>query len=117
MPFLMLRENYFSGMVRGGDITADTGIVRNPMIADGLIIMVPHPGIKKYLIIGKIIIETIGGVVIPGILLTSITAIWIIIGVVAIGAMTMDGEVLAVVGMDATCMTPEKVDATIPMGE
>jgi len=86
------------------------------MIADGLIIAVTHPGIKKYLLTGELIIETIGGVVIPGILLTSITAILIIIGVVVIGVMTMDGEVPAVGGIDATCMTL-KVDATIPMGE
>jgi hypothetical protein len=107
MPFLMLRKNYFSDKVGGGDITVDIGIVRNPMIRAGLIIVVIHLGIKEYLMIGEIIIEIICGVVVLGILLTSITAILIIIGVVVIGVMTKDWDVLAVVGMDAP----------IPMGE
>jgi hypothetical protein len=116
-PFRILRKNYFSGMVRGGDITADIGIVRSIMIADGLIIVVIHLGIIQYHMIGEIIIETTCGVVIPGILLTSITSILIIIGAAVIGVMTMDGEALAVVGMDVTCMALERVDKPIPMGE
>ena len=75
MPFLMLRKNYFSGKVGGGDLTADIGIVQNTMITDGLIIVVLHLGIKKYLVTGEIVTGIIGGVVIPGIHLTSLTAI------------------------------------------
>lgn len=48
--------------------------------------------------IGDIITATISGVVVLGILLTSITAILIIIGMVVIGVMTMDGDVLAQAG-------------------
>jgi hypothetical protein len=103
MPFLMLRKNCFSGMVRGGGVTTDVGIVQNTMIADGLIIVIHLPGIEEYLVIGEIVTEIIGGVVIPGILLTSLMAISIIIGVVVSGVMIMGGAVLAVdvvVGMD-----------------
>jgi hypothetical protein len=102
MPFLMLRKNYFSETVRGGDIMVAIGIVQNTMITVGLIIVVTHLGIKIYLIIGEIIIETTHGVVIPGILVRSITVILIIIGVVVSGVMTMDGDVLVAVGMDVT---------------
>jgi hypothetical protein len=101
MPFLTLRKKYFSKEVGGGDLGVATGIVQNTMITDGLIIVILHLGIKQYLVIGDIITATISGVVVLGILLTSITAILIIIGVVVIGVMTMDGDVLAVVGMDA----------------
>jgi hypothetical protein len=111
MPFLMLKKNYFSEMVRGGDITADIGIVQNTMIMDGLIIVVIHLGIIKFLVIGEIVTEIISGVVIPGILVTSLTAILIIIGVAVIGVMTMDGDVLAVGRL------VERVDALTPMGE
>jgi hypothetical protein len=107
MPFLMLRKKSFSEEVGGGDITVAIGIVLNTMITDGLIIVVIPLGIEEYLMTGDIIIETICGVVILGILLTSITAILIIIGAVVIGVMTMDGDVLAVV----------RVDASIPMGK
>jgi hypothetical protein len=106
MPFLMLRKNYFSETVHGGDITADIGIVQNTMIADGLIIAVIRLGIIEYLVIGEIVTEIIGGAVIPGILHTSLMVILIIIGVVEIGAMIMGGAVQVVdlvdvvVGMD-----------------
>jgi hypothetical protein len=100
MPFLVLRKNYFSETVRGGDITADIGFVQNTMSTDGPIIVVIHLGINKYLVIGGIVTEIIGGVVIPGILVTSLTAILIIIGAAAIGVMTMDGDVLAVERVD-----------------
>lgn len=102
MPFLMLRKKYFSDKVGGGDLGVAIGIVQNTMITDGLIIVILHLGIEEYLMIGDIITATISGVVVLGILLTSITAILIIIGVVVIGVMTMDGDVLAVVGMDVT---------------
>jgi hypothetical protein len=117
MPFLISRRNYFSEMVRGGDITADIGIVRSIMIADGLIIVVIHLGIIQYHMIGEIIIETTCGVVTPGILLTSITSILIIIGAAVIGVMTMDGEALAVVGMYATCRAVVGMDVTCMVGE
>jgi hypothetical protein len=107
MPFLMLRKNYISDKVGGGDITVDIGIVRDPMIRAGVIIVVIHLGMEEYLMIGEVVTEIIGGVVVLGILLTSITVILIIIGVVVIGVMTMDWDVLAVVG----------IDAPIPMGE
>jgi len=72
------------------------------MITDGVIIVILHPGMEEYLVIGDVITATISGLVVLGILLTSITAILIIIGVVVIGEQTMDGNVLAVVGMDVT---------------
>ncbi|HBB16015.1 MAG TPA: hypothetical protein DCZ97_03100 [Syntrophus sp. (in: bacteria)] len=74
-PFLMLKKDYFSETDCGGDITTDIGFVQNTMIADGLIIVAIHLGIEAYLVIGEIVTEIINGVVIPGILLTSITAI------------------------------------------
>jgi hypothetical protein len=80
MPFLMLTKNYFSDKVGGGGITVDIGIVHNPMIGAGLIIVVIHLGIEEYLMIGEIIIETIRGVVILGIILTFAMLILIIIG-------------------------------------
>ncbi len=80
----------------------DIGIVQNTMITDGLIIVVIPPGIKEYLIIGETIIETMRGVDIRGILLTSIRAILEIIGVVVIGVKTMDGCVQALVEIDVT---------------
>jgi hypothetical protein len=55
MPFLMLRKNYFSGKVGGGDITVAIGIVQNTMIRVGLIIVVILLGIKEYLMIGGVI--------------------------------------------------------------
>jgi len=102
MPFLMLGKNYFSEMVRGGDITADIGIVQNTMIADGLIIVVIHLGIEQYRMIGEVVTEIISGVVILGNLVTSITVSLIIIGVVVIGVMTTDGDVLVVERADVT---------------
>ena len=75
MPFLMLSRNYFSEEVGGGDLGVAIGIVQNTMITDGLIIVILHLGIEESLVIGEVIIETICGVVILGILLTSITAI------------------------------------------
>ena len=98
----MLGKNYFSEMVRGGDITADIGIVQNTMIADGLIIVVIHPGIEQYRMIGEVVTEIISGVVILGNLVTSITVNFINIGVAVIGVMTMDGDVLAVERVDVT---------------
>jgi hypothetical protein len=117
MPFLISRRNYFSEMVRGGDITADTGIVQNTMIGAGLIIVVIHPGTEQYLMIGEVVTAITGGVVIPGNLLTSPTAICIIIGAEVIGVTTMDGEVPVVAGVDITCMMVERVDVPILMGE
>ena len=76
-----------------------TGIVQTTMITDGHVIVIIPPGIEEFLMIGDIITATISGVVGLGILLTSITAILIIIGEVVIGVMTMDGDVLAVVVM------------------
>ena len=102
MSFQTLRKRYFSDKVGGRDLGVAIGIVQNTMITDGLIIVVIHLGIEEYLVIGEIVTEIINGVVIPGILLTSIIAILIIIGVVVNGVMIMDGDVLAVVGMDVT---------------
>jgi len=117
MPFRMLRKNYFSETVRGGDITVDIGIVQNTMITDGLIIVVIPPGIKEYLLIGDIVIATICGVDILGILLTSIKAILEIIGVVVIGVMTMDGDVPVDIPADVTFMAINVMVEPIPMGE
>ena len=102
MPFLTLEKNYFSEVVGGGDLGVAIGIVQNTIITDGLIIVVIHHGIEKYLIIGDIITATISGVVVLGILRTSITANLIIIGVVVIGVMTMDGDIVAVERVDVT---------------
>lgn len=118
MLFLMLREIYISDKVGGGDITVDIGIVRDPMIRAGVIIVVIHLGMEEYLLIGEVIIETIPGVVVLGILITSITVILIIIGVVVIGVMTMEWDVLAVVRVDVTYMAIiDRLDAPIPMGK
>jgi hypothetical protein len=69
MPFLMLRKKYFSEEVGGGDLGVASGIVQNTMIAAGLIIvLIPHLGIEEYLMIGEVIIETISGVVVLGII-------------------------------------------------
>jgi hypothetical protein len=114
----MLREIYISDKVGGGDITVDIGIVRDPMIRAGVIIVVIHLGMEEYLLIGEVIIETIPGVVVLGILITSITVILIIIGVVVIGVMTMEWDVLAVVRVDVTYMAIiDRLDAPIPMGK
>ena len=102
MPFLTLEKNYFSEEVGGGDLGVAIGIVQNTIITDGLIIAVIHHGIEKYLIIGDIITATISGVVVLGILRTSITANLIIIGVVVIGVMTMDGDIVAMERVDVT---------------
>jgi hypothetical protein len=110
MPFPMLMRNYFSDKVGGGDITMDIGIVRNFMIRAGLIIVVIHLGIKEYLMIGEIVTEIIGGVVVLGIIVIFTMVILIIIG----------GEVLAVDLVDpvgVTYMAVELVDPPIPMGE
>jgi len=93
MPFLAFRKKYISDKVGGGDITMDIGIVRNFMIGAGLIIVVIHLGIKEYLMIGEIVIETICGVDILGIPVTFAMVILIGIGVVVIGVLTMDGDV------------------------
>ena len=67
------------------------------MITDGHIIVIIPPGIKECPMIGDIITGTVSGVVVPGILLRSGTAILIITGVAVVGVMTMDGDVLVVV--------------------
>ena len=69
------------------------------MITDGHIIAIIPLGIEKFLLIGGIIIAPISGVVVLGILLTSIMGILIIIGVVVIGVMIMDWDVPAAVVM------------------
>jgi hypothetical protein len=107
MPFLMLTRNYFSDKVGGGDITMDIGIVRNFMIGAGLIIVVIHLGTKEYLMIGEIVTEIIGGVVVLGIIVIFTMVILIIIG----------GEVLAADPVGVTYMVVDLVDAPIPMGE
>jgi hypothetical protein len=90
MQFLMLSRNYFSKEVGGGDLGVATGIVHNTMITDGLIIVILHHGMEEFLVIGEVITATIYGVDVLGILLTSIKAILIIIGVVVIGAVIRD---------------------------
>jgi hypothetical protein len=69
MPFQMLRKKSFSGKVGGGDLGEAIGTVQSTMIADGPIIVIPHPGIGEFLMIGDIIIETMFGAVDPGILI------------------------------------------------
>jgi hypothetical protein len=113
MPFLISGKNYFSEMVRGGDITADTGIVQNTMIGAGLIIVVIPPGIKKYLTIGEAVTAITGGAVIPGNLLTSPTAICITIGAEVIGETTMDGDVPVAAEVDAPILTGEWTDVIV----
>jgi len=112
MPFLMLRKNYFSKEVGGGDLGVVIGIVHNTMITDGVIIVILHLGMEEYLVIGDIIMAPISGGVVLGIPLTSITAILTIIGVVVIGVMTMDGDVLASYTVDVTYMAVDPVDVT-----
>ena len=92
MPFLMLRKKYFSDKVGGGDLGVAIGIVQNPMIRAGLIIVVIHLGIEEYLMIGEIVTEIIGGVDILGI------------------TMAANLGVLAVV------LVVDPVDPPIPMG-
>ena len=76
------------------------GIVQDTMITDGVIIVVIPLGIEEYLMIGDIVIATICGEDIPGIIVTLAMVILIGIGVVVIGVMTMDGDIPAA----ATCM-------------
>jgi hypothetical protein len=109
MPFLMLRKRYFSDKDGGGDLGRGVGIVPNTMITDGLIIVILHPGIKEYLMIGEMVIATIPGAVILGILLTSITAILTIIGVVVIGVQIMAGSLPDLL-VDATYMVVDLVE-------
>jgi hypothetical protein len=94
MPFLVSRKTYISDKVGGGDITVVIGIVQDTMIRDGLIIVVIPLGIKEFLMIGEIVIATICGVVVLGILVTFLRMILIGIGVVVIGVLTMDGDLL-----------------------
>jgi hypothetical protein len=107
MPFLMLRKNYFSDKVGGGDIGVAIGIVRNPMIWAGLIIVVIHLGIEEYLMIGEIVTEIIGGVDILGIIMAANLGVIL----VAMAVYTVDMAVELVV------MVVDPVDAPIPMGE
>lgn len=115
----MLRKNYSSDKVGGGDITVDIGIVRNPMIRAGLIIVVIHLGIKEYLMVGEIIIETICGVVVLGIIVTFAMVILIIIGgdVLAVDPLDVTCMAVDVDPLDVACMAVERVDAPIPIGE
>jgi hypothetical protein len=96
MQFLTLGKSYFSGKAGGGDNGVATGIVQDITIMDGDIIVIIPLGIEIFLMIGDIITVIISGVVGPGILLTSITVDLTTIGVVVIGALTMDGDILAV---------------------
>jgi hypothetical protein len=70
MPFPMLKKKYFSEEVGGGDLGVVIGIVQSTMITDGFIIVILHPGTEEYLMIGDIIIATISGMVVLGILIT-----------------------------------------------
>ena len=93
MPFLVLRKKYFSDKVGGGDLGVAIGIVQNTMIADGLIIvLIPHLGIEKYLMIGEIVTEIISGVVVLGIIMA------------------------ANLGVLAVVLVVDPVDPPIPMG-
>jgi len=94
MPFLVFRKIYISDKVGGGGITVIIGIVQDTMIRDGLIIVVIPLGIEEFLMIGEIVIATICGVVVLGILVTFLRMILIGIGVVVIGVLTMDGDLL-----------------------
>ena len=73
----MSMKKYIFNKVGGGDHTADIGTVHTTMIADGRIIVVIRHGIEEYLMIGEIVIEIIGGVVVPGILEATVILIGI----------------------------------------
>ncbi len=94
MPFLAFRKKYISDKVCGGGITVVIGIVQDTMITDGVIIVVIPLGIKEFLMIGEIVIATICGAVVLGILVTFLRMILIGIGVVVIGVLIVDGDLL-----------------------
>jgi hypothetical protein len=94
MPFLAFRKKYISDKVGGGGITVVIGIVQDTMITDGVIIVVIPLGIKEFLMIGEIVIATICGAVVLGILVTFLRMILIGIGVVVIGVLIVDGGLL-----------------------
>jgi hypothetical protein len=94
MPFLVSRKKYISDKVGGGGITVVIGIVQDTMITDGVIIVVILLGIKEFLMIGEIVIATICGAVVLGILVTFLRMILIGIGVVVIGVLIVDGDLL-----------------------
>jgi hypothetical protein len=110
MLFQALKQIFFSKEAGGGDNGAATGIVQNIMITGGHIIVIIPPGIEKFLMIGGIITAPISGVVVLGILRTSITAISIITGVAVIGVMTMDWAVLAAFEMGVPWRTIVETD-------
>jgi hypothetical protein len=95
MPFLMFRKKYFTDKVGGGGLMVDIGIVQDTMITDGAITVVIPLGIEEYLTIGEIVIETICGVVVLGIIITFAMVIFVGIGGVVIGALIMDGDIPA----------------------
>ena len=82
------------------------------MITDGHITAVIPPGIEKCLMIGDIITGAMSGVVVPGTLPGSITVTFITTGVAVIGAMTMDGDVPAMGGIDPIQRAAATTDAT-----
>jgi hypothetical protein len=92
MLFPVLKMTFFSIRDGGGDTGVGAGTVRNGMTMDGIIIRVLPAGLGAYRHTGERIIETAGGVAVPGTLRISIRGIWTVIGVAAMGAMTMDGD-------------------------
>jgi hypothetical protein len=84
MPFPTFRKKCFTGGGGGGDPGMVIGIVQNTTIAIGLIIAVFHLGIEECPMIGGIVTEITGGVVVPGIIRAAN------LGVMAVGVSPAD---------------------------